>query len=352
MADAVCGPSNALQNFQKHASVDRTLQQDRLVTRQSPAQGFRSPNPNAGALDAEFEAFETNFAGKPASGHVGPYAAPNHGHQHPILPTAGGADWAADFQRLHLSGPSHEGPQHQFRPGAPVNQAAPGGWQDEFLRQQQQQQQQQQQTSVQQSPHMPTFQPSVRPNYQMSGGMMQPLPMHQDTSQAHIQPKTETFDEAAFEAAFEQAREEVERQENAAATQQDVTESESLQTDTNLPPEQTEKTKKILIGSDLILHGNKSDAQERRDDADELAKTAGQLLDSVSHEQSQKFKNSNFLALMRRIRDREVHIEGDEFRETAQPLHPGGRYYPEGHRPSNRAEAEMTGAADDVRKFD
>lgn len=38
MADAVCGPSNALQNFQKHASVDRTLQQDRLVTRQSPAQ--------------------------------------------------------------------------------------------------------------------------------------------------------------------------------------------------------------------------------------------------------------------------------------------------------------------------
>lgn len=146
---------------------------------------------------------------------------------------------------------------------------------------------------------------------------MQPLPMHQDTSQAHIQPKTETFDEAAFEAAFEQAREEVERQENAAATQQDVTESESLQTDTNLPPEQTEKTKKILIGSDLILHGNKSDAQERRDDADELAKTAGQLLDSVSHEQSQKFKNSNFLALMRRIRDREVHIEGDEFREVS-----------------------------------
>lgn len=38
MADAICGPSNALQNLQKHTSVDRTLQQDRLVTRQSPAQ--------------------------------------------------------------------------------------------------------------------------------------------------------------------------------------------------------------------------------------------------------------------------------------------------------------------------
>jgi len=38
MADALCGPSNALQNFQKHTAVDRTLQQDRLVSRQSPTQ--------------------------------------------------------------------------------------------------------------------------------------------------------------------------------------------------------------------------------------------------------------------------------------------------------------------------
>lgn len=38
MADALCGPSNALQNFQKHTTVDRTLQQDRLIGRHSPAQ--------------------------------------------------------------------------------------------------------------------------------------------------------------------------------------------------------------------------------------------------------------------------------------------------------------------------
>lgn len=38
MADALCGPSNALQNFQKHTAVDRTLQQDRLISRQSPGQ--------------------------------------------------------------------------------------------------------------------------------------------------------------------------------------------------------------------------------------------------------------------------------------------------------------------------
>jgi hypothetical protein len=38
MADALCGPSNALQSFQKHTTVDRTLQQDRLVGRHSPSQ--------------------------------------------------------------------------------------------------------------------------------------------------------------------------------------------------------------------------------------------------------------------------------------------------------------------------
>lgn len=34
MAEALCGPSNALQSFQTHTSVDRTLQQDRLATRE------------------------------------------------------------------------------------------------------------------------------------------------------------------------------------------------------------------------------------------------------------------------------------------------------------------------------
>ena len=38
MADALCGPSNALQSFQKQTSVDRTLQQDRIIARQAPAE--------------------------------------------------------------------------------------------------------------------------------------------------------------------------------------------------------------------------------------------------------------------------------------------------------------------------
>jgi len=141
---------------------------------------------------------------------------------------------------------------------------------------------------------------------------MNAFPAYQQPSQSQYQPQTETFDESAFEAAFEQARAEVERQESIAEKNAEAA-SEPVQADSTVPVEHLEP---IRIGSDTIPYVDKKDAAAR-DDADELAKTAGQLLDSVSHDQSEKFKQSNFLALMRRIRDREVRVEGDEFREVS-----------------------------------
>ena len=40
MADALCGPSNPLQNLQKQTSVDRTLQQERLALRRGQVEVF------------------------------------------------------------------------------------------------------------------------------------------------------------------------------------------------------------------------------------------------------------------------------------------------------------------------
>jgi len=57
--------------------------------------------------------------------------------------------------------------------------------------------------------------------------------------------------------------------------------------------------------------------EARAQDADALARAAGQILTSVSHDQSEKFQQSNFLALMRRIRDREVEVKGDDFAEVS-----------------------------------
>lgn len=45
---------------------------------------------------------------------------------------------------------------------------------------------------------------------------------------------------------------------------------------------------------------------------DELARTAGELLDNVKHEHSAKFRESKFLAFMGQLRDRKVRIEGDK----------------------------------------
>lgn len=59
-------------------------------------------------------------------------------------------------------------------------------------------------------------------------------------------------------------------------------------------------------------------------ETDELARTAGNLIDAISHEQNPKFKNSAFMGLMRQLRDRElvVDTEGSSFVEndgTQQP---------------------------------
>ncbi|CCM00262.1 uncharacterized protein FIBRA_02292 [Fibroporia radiculosa] len=60
--------------------------------------------------------------------------------------------------------------------------------------------------------------------------------------------------------------------------------------------------------------------QSRIHDADELARTAGRLMETVREEPNPKFKNSQFLGLMRQLRDGEVVVEGDKMvsRESAR----------------------------------
>ena len=101
----------------------------------------------------------------------------------------------------------------------------------------------------------------------------------------------------------------------------EIVASEQAQTQNPTPPNDLAQdgvnmssSKEIRIGSDLIY----DEASERegrgidKNDADELARTAGQLLDNLKHDKSQKFQNSNFLSLMRQLRDREIRVEGDK----------------------------------------
>lgn len=306
MADALCGPSNALQTFQKQTSVDRTLQQDRITARQAPAENFRSA---PGILDAEFEAFQAGYplqAGypEPDSFYNGPPASSfQQKLGQPQLP-----NWASDFQNMQLNEARVSPiPQSQFRQHAPLQRT--GGWHQDFLHQQNQpspyQSQQQQ---------IPAGQNYSGWSYGYTGGL---LPQHHDTLSTMARQKQperqaeDVYDEAAFERAFDAAREEIQQSGDSAHRKE-------TQIDAGLHDTKDQESQGWLdhsrIGSDRILDEAQKRGEEGKDadDAEELARTAGQLLENVKGDQSQKFQESNFLFLMRQLRDREVRVEGDK----------------------------------------
>ncbi|KAL5397113.1 hypothetical protein PMIN06_005948 [Paraphaeosphaeria minitans] len=429
MADALCGPSTALQSFQKHTSVDRTLQQDRLVGRHSPSQGFRSSlGQNNGALDHEFEAFQAGHALPPQAQfqHL-----PRHLARAPpqFTQPSQAPDWASDFQRLNIS-QSSQIPQQRV----PAQNAA-SSWHQDFM--------------GQQGPaaQAPVFQQSgvggmagygmlgfARPGFQQPGfGMMNGSTISEVAQgKQRAQEAVPLFDEAAFERAFadvqqaeEQAHAENIRQqethkeetavdrlpqetedpalmrireqrpvvyaalkirsavdlENASQAKPYLDMLETMETEHQLTRDASEakwvidtlqniasreapqeiKTRseqlirKInerlmstypLLSTPVPINQNRiweeleaagytrslvpeqiqqpqepeqkqEEQHHPRHDDDEMAQTAGRLLERVSDNTSEKFQNSQFLELMRRLRDREVRVEGDKMVEVS-----------------------------------
>ena len=126
------------------------------------------------------------------------------------------------------------------------------------------------------------------------------------------------YDEAAFERAFDAASEHMQQSEESAHRKDD-------QLDTGLHDTKAQESQGWLdhsrIGADRILdEAQKSDEESNEaDDAEELARTAGQLLENVKDDQSQKFQESNFLSLMRQLRDKGVRVEGDKLVDVSTP---------------------------------
>lgn len=161
------------------------------------------------------------------------------------------------------------------------------------------------------------------------------------------EPVMEHFDEAAFERAFDMAKEDMmvdetsasaadnvlsEQQDNAASLAQDaqvsqeshqLNQTDVLETQQHHLHEQLDINNHLLPEESLIQEQEDSN-QKSHDDDDALAATAQELLEKVEHNQTDKFKNSQFLGLMRKLRDREVKVEGDKMVETvsATQIHP------------------------------
>ncbi|OJD37790.1 peroxin 20 [Diplodia corticola] len=222
MADALCGPSNALQNFQKHSSVDRTLQQDRLVSRQSPQQDFRTgPGQHAGAIDPEFEAFQ---AGHPPQ----PEAFQRFPAQHAPPPNFAGPaalpDWAADFQRMHVSSPPPMQQQQQHMQSQHNHTAS---WHQDFMRQQQQAASPAPQAGV--APARPMYSGAPMMGYGAGQFAHQQPFMAQQGMNEQPRQKEPVFDDAAFASAFDAAAAEMLHAETEAQAEAQTVQQEAPQ---------------------------------------------------------------------------------------------------------------------------
>ena len=63
-----------------------------------------------------------------------------------------------------------------------------------------------------------------------------------------------------------------------------------------------------------------------KEEADQLAQTAGELFDRLQHEREtdDKFRNSSFVALMKKLRDREVVVSGNDIVDSTSVNKNGG----------------------------
>ena len=68
--------------------------------------------------------------------------------------------------------------------------------------------------------------------------------------------------------------------------------------------------------SAMYVSDSEMEQQKQQQDDDALAKTAQELLEKVEHNNTDKFRNSQFLSLMRKLRDREMKVEGNNMVET------------------------------------
>lgn len=229
----------------------------------------------------------------------------------------------------------------------PNVERAAGGWRDDFMRRQQQ-------YSFGGLNGAQAVRPQMaRPGY-MQGqpmsqyyfGQQQPEPYQEFHSSSAEEARPEAYPDVARSAAFEAAFADAE---GAYVSREKETQSHLSDTEvvagvrldpifnnhssnlnrsqpTNLePPEQIpmqnfleQEDPPMRIGSDSISyndHQTTRTAEQNSRNADELARTAGRLLNSMAGETSPKFEQSQFLSLMRKIRDGQVVVRGDEFHE-------------------------------------
>ncbi|KAK0385174.1 hypothetical protein NLU13_7652 [Sarocladium strictum] len=325
MAEASCSGTTAFKRIVDHQSRDVSHHQDRLVGQpHAGSQGaFRSAAAPAQHVQDNFAAFMDGNNGLPGmphdpAGRLAAHAAALDPLNHPRMSTPGIiqpqqqhsgqstpdiAGWAADFNRFN----------QKRAPLAPL--------QNGMLPAQQQQ--------MQQPAQFQGFQAafgSVAPLYgPTNGGFMDPVAAaaQRPVAEADFDQEMTRWmaangggDMTDVDAAMDQMARELELNEAAlreaeqAAERESHLEAQSVQEaqyqqealETRLTDLDTPEIANLSIDDRHALE-EESRAQQAAKERSAVAEAAEQLLDTVQHEQGEKWQNSVFLSLMRDFRD-------------------------------------------------
>ncbi|KAK5626476.1 hypothetical protein RRF57_002191 [Xylaria bambusicola] len=295
MADGSCSAPSAFKGLARHIEQDRSLQQDRVAPGpQHQAQIFRSTPLNANLPD-QFGAFQQQNAALPQHLLVG---WNNYSHsaqttnlfpqqptqQPPNFATNAGASWVSDFERMSFTNTSSN-PMNAYPTtnGGMMRQPSTSGPMRYHSA-----------LHHQALTAMPPYTQGLHPlNHQPgSSRTVTKVPLLALDIQA----------EAMLEQEFEDAMNDwmLQNGPGAEAGDQDELVVQESETPT------------------ANLDATEEDLAETQDD---LARAAQQLVDSVADNNSEKFKNSDFLALMRRIASQEVVVQGNDLVETQSDSH-------------------------------
>ncbi|KAI0601977.1 hypothetical protein F4775DRAFT_537804 [Biscogniauxia sp. FL1348] len=375
MADNTCGPSNAFKGLARHVDQDRTHQQDRVVAGPHHAgQAFRTTPGDPAAANGHFAAFQGGNAPLPGFGmpdmRPQPAFASRPSPYTPMQPVGrvqnGHGDWVNEFQRnLHL-GETASPSLH--RPSASQNSAMGLGHRPTMG------------ATYYPAPSMHQHMPPTmmgpagvlsQHNGYLQGSMLvgafnaQPQPHHGAVDM--IDPLVQQQLDDEFTAAMDNWMRENGNSEattNAASVGvvDGVPAAQSTHSgiDTNAQAalamhhaqmmQQSENVETRPLGTEEAMLTHQSQPEQKASDQSrpaetqpqvdtELARAAQQLVDSVSDNDSEKFRNSSFLQMMRRIAAEEVTVRGNELVETPRA---GGTEVGSGSHVTGRTSAAIS----------
>lgn len=268
--DASCGPSSALNQFNKHSQRDTSLQNEAAARAQHEAQQFRNLNAVDARLNQEFQQF--------ASQNMDSRFQPQHHqirHTNPQMGQKVQPGWVQDFgaMRLENSAQMQNPQQHRQSSGHQSD------WHLQFMKQGQTQSPQ----SVQSNQQLGQ---NGSYNYQSGYSGMNSYAMrgsYQPSTQmnASLQNQSQNLDMAVdFDSEFDRIERELQNQ--------------------NVPAEAT-----VAVGDEDV---------EKQQFADVARQVKESMLSrkAISEETSTKIENSEFLKLMTSISERKVELNSEK----------------------------------------